>query len=136
MSRSGDGSKPKTLEEMGVSREEIDRLTIQIYEQQIASATKYLTQAFQVLGKASGRNDKAKGSLVELAASVSSMAETISGLAACYQGKHNEIDGVLGEVVEGKDDFEKAINARYRLKLSSILSAATERQLKELKENK
>jgi hypothetical protein len=93
------------MEERGVSKEEVARLTLQVQERQMESAVKYLTQAYQILGKALGRDDKAKGSLADLAASVCSMADTVSGLYTCSEAKRNEVKELLTEATSEREDI-------------------------------
>lgn len=131
MARGGGSDKPKSLEEMGVPKEEIIRLTTQVYERNIQSTIHYLTDAIKSMNKALRYDGKIRGGLVDLAASVNCLANTVSGIVEYQESRHDQVGEILGDVVEGRDDYEKAINARYKLKLADIIQASLERQLKE-----
>jgi hypothetical protein len=104
MASPGKNNKAKTWEELGIPPEEIARLTIQIYEQRLESIKGHLVKATVALNKALGRNDKVKGNVVDLAASVSSMADIVSGFLGYNQDKRNQVLGILSDFTAIRED--------------------------------
>jgi hypothetical protein len=132
MARGNSGDKAgNTFEGHGATKERAIELTLRVYEEQEELAIKYLTIAINTLNKHLGRNDKVKGGLTELAMRLIELADTTGGLMKYHEMKREEVAGILDDVAVGRDDHEKAIDAKYQIKLLDIIQAANERRLKE-----
>lgn len=137
MSRGSGGDKPKTLEEMGVSEEEIKTLIIRTQNRDIDLAKGYITTALKKLNKTLDRNDKINGGegVAELAARLVSLVDTVCGLLCYNEQRMKDVYSLLADTgIEGRDAFEATVHAKYVL--SAYAKSEVNRVMSALKLNK
>ena len=139
-SRGGKGND--TLEQMGCAPETVYKFTIAGYEKERVLSREFLLHTFDNLNSMYPQEEKdrnrarkaAEGeSLSDLAIRVCGLANVLAGMYYASNARREATKGCLNEVlVPARDDFQAAIDAKFRIKFQAIIIAALERQLKEM----
>ena len=141
----GSGGEAKSMEELGVSAEEVLRYKLAVLERKQQQTLKFLTKAMETLNHALGREGKVKGDVVELSASIVALTDTMAGLYGYEVQRTQDHFETLKGVGEywaknehGKDvvvkprDLNDAVNSvRFRVQFLKSVVESLERQLKE-----
>ena len=140
------GKSNQTLEDVGCSPETVNKIVLLGYEKEASLAREFLLRTLDRLNTIYPQEEKdrnrsrktAEGeSLSDLVIRVCGLANVLSGMYIAAKSQQEATKEYLNKVLStpARNDFQAAIETRYKIRSQSIIIESLERQLKEMEGN-